>query len=207
MRLALFVTIFVIAAVVVGALLPEVPRWLVGLVTLIGPPLFLAALRNASDAIFSSRSSDESSNRSDGEATCEHCGAQFEYYLVHNGFNDSAYAYCDTCGATTLLGGWASNIPMNVDLRIHEPITPALEEHLAACSCGGRFRADASPRCPHCRHPLSAIGLTKHIEKNAPGTKAGWRWQQNWSGLYAIVVENRMTQDNWVTRATEEGDA
>jgi hypothetical protein len=203
MRLVMIVAGLILTVVVVGALLPEVPRWLLGLVALIGPPFFLAALRNASDAVVSARSPDERSIRSDGEAACEHCRAQFGYFLVHNGFNDSAYAYCDTCGATTLLSGWAHNVPTNVELRIHQPITPALEEYVAACSCGGRFRADASPRCPRCRRTLSATGLTTDIEKNALGTKVGWRWQQNWSGIYAIVIESRMTQDNWATRATE----
>lgn len=41
--------------------------------------------------------------RTDGNGTCEECGRDFPYYLVHNGFNDSAYAYCEDCGQTALL--------------------------------------------------------------------------------------------------------
>jgi hypothetical protein len=37
---------------------------------------------------------------------CEHCNKAFVYYLINNGFSDSAYAYCDACGLTVLLDGW-----------------------------------------------------------------------------------------------------
>jgi len=40
---------------------------------------------------------------------CESCGHQFRYDLIHNGFNDSAYGYCDLCGCTLLLSGWSKN--------------------------------------------------------------------------------------------------
>lgn len=188
MRFVLITATVLVVVVTAGVLLPGVRRWLLGLIARIGPPF---------------RSSDGTSGRRDGLAACERCHAQFEYYLVHNGFNDSAYAYCDTCGRTALLSGWAGNIPAGVDLRIHQPITAEVEDHLAPCACGGRFRAQAVPRCPHCRHPLSATSLTKQIESNAPGTKAGWRWQQSWSGMYAIVIENRLTQDHWASTTPE----
>ena len=41
------------------------------------------------------------------------------------------------------------------------------------------------------------LKATEWIEANAPGTKKGWRWQKNWTGLYCILVEERVTQDNW----------
>ena len=40
--------------------------------------------------------------RRDGTGTCESCGHSFDYMLIHNGFNDSAFAYCDSCGMTAL---------------------------------------------------------------------------------------------------------
>lgn len=197
MRVALIVGIVLGIAIVVGALAPAVPRWSLGLGALVAALFVQVAFRKAGAAA-GAPSPDDESGRSAGEATCAHCSARFGYFLVHNGFNDSAYAYCDTCGKTAILSGWAKNIPADVGLPMHQPITPAIETHLDACSCGGRFRAHASPRCPHCRYLLDAAGLTAEIEQNAPGTKGGWRWQQDWSGVYAIVIENRMTQDNWV---------
>ena len=139
-------------------------------------------------------------SRRDGEGTCEQCGHVFVYYLVHNGFNDSAYAYCDACGSTALFSAWYAEVPKIAELRFHEPIAPEVETFVRPCRCGGSFRGTASPRCPRCREPLSAEHAAEYLERNAPGTRAGWRWQRTWSGLYAIVIEDRMTSDPWAQR-------
>jgi len=57
--------------------------------------------------------------------TCEHCGKAFEYYLIHNGFNESSYAYCDKCGMTALLEGW--RIPNRIHVESHQAISPDVE--------------------------------------------------------------------------------
>jgi len=36
------------------------------------------------------------------------------------------------------------------------------------------------------------------IEKEAQGAKKGWRWQKSWDGLYCIVIERRVTHNNFV---------
>jgi hypothetical protein len=126
---------------------------------------------------------------------CEHCNKKFGYYLIHNGFNDSAYAYCDACGMTALLDGW--KVPKNVPMALHQIIAAAIEPHLAPCQCGGSFRADAWPRCPHCQQPLSADRAAGYIELQAEGAKKGWRWQRAWTGLYCIIIEDRVVRDIW----------
>ncbi len=126
---------------------------------------------------------------------CEHCDRSFRYDLLHNGFNDSAYAYCEQCGMLTILDGW--KIPAGINLTIHQIITPEIEPLLAACPCGGRFKAGASPRCPHCVSAISAIMATDWIEANAPGPKKGWRWQKSWTGIYAIYIEKHFLENNW----------
>jgi uncharacterized paraquat-inducible protein A len=136
--------------------------------------------------------------RAAATGTCDACGQTFEYRLIHNGFNDSAYAYCDRCGCAASLNGYYKNIPPQAHLKIHGPINPEAEALLQACSCGGTFRADAAPRCPHCKFPLSAEGARSYIEANAPGTAKGWRWQRSWKGLYSLIVEDRWVQDNWL---------
>jgi hypothetical protein len=128
---------------------------------------------------------------------CYNCSARFGYRLIHNGFNDSAYAYCDTCGRTALLSLY-SEIPSDVSID-YGMIDQAVEPHISNCNCGGHFRANASPRCPHCHMALSAEKLTPAIEAAASGTKAGWRWQRNWTGLYAIIIEGRKMNDPWLT--------
>jgi hypothetical protein len=126
---------------------------------------------------------------------CEHCKKQFGYYLIHTGFNESSYAYCDSCGFTALLDGW--KVPKSIQMVRHQNIAPEIETHLAPCQCGGAFRAGASPRCPHCRQPLSADRAADFIERQAEGTKKGWRWQRSWTSLYCIIIEDKVVHDIW----------
>jgi hypothetical protein len=131
----------------------------------------------------------------DGIGKCGQCGKLFPYDLFHSGFGDFAYAYCDRCGMLSILDGWKP--PEGVKLTIHRMIAPDIEPLLSPCPCGGQFRAGASPRCPHCGSRLSAEEATTWIEANAPGTARGWRWQRNWSGIYAISIERPFVRDNW----------
>jgi hypothetical protein len=128
---------------------------------------------------------------------CESCGRTFTYQLIHNGFGDTAFAYCDRCGCTALLSGWYPNIPAAARLKVHGPINVEAEALLMPCPCGGIFRATASPRCPHCVSVLSAEIARGYIESNAPGTAKGWIWQGGWQGLYCIVIDERLVKDSW----------
>jgi hypothetical protein len=128
---------------------------------------------------------------------CEHCHKEFSYYLVHSGFNDSAYSYCDTCGRAVHLKH-GPHVPAGVQLKVHQRVhDSAVGRLLKPCPCGGRFNDAALPRCPYCRHILSPILATHYIEANAPGAKKGWRWQKSWDGIYSIVIENEAVQDWW----------
>jgi hypothetical protein len=133
---------------------------------------------------------------------CSQCATPFPYRLIHNGFNDSAYAYCDTCGATALLDSRQADIPAAANLVPHARILPSVEPFLAACICGGKFTAHAAPRCPSCRAELDAQAARVYIEANAPGTEKGWQWQGNWSGLYAIIVAGQLVSNPWKHRQT-----
>jgi hypothetical protein len=128
---------------------------------------------------------------------CDSCGRTFAYRLIHNGFNDSAFAYCDRCGSEASLSCWYDHIPAGAKLKVHGPVNPEAEALLLPCSCGGTFRASASPRCPHCLAGLSAESAGVYIEANAPGTAKGWRWQRSWAGMYSIIVDGRWVKDNW----------
>jgi len=127
--------------------------------------------------------------RMQSKGICDQCGQTFQYHLIHNGFNESAYAYCADCGMTVLLDTLYRD---SLGIPRHRSITKEGEERLLPCDCGGTFRAGASPRCPHCRQPLSAKAARKWIEENAPGTAGGWQWQCDWIGLYAIVIEKNV---------------
>ena len=128
--------------------------------------------------------------------SCDHCAGTFRYQLIHNGFNDSAYAYCNQCSFTVLLSGWHT-AAQRVKFKIHQRITSDIEVLLKPCPCGGVFRASADPKCPHCTKSLSDAKATVYIERDAPGTAKGWRWQQSWSGIYSIILNDQLVNDWW----------
>jgi hypothetical protein len=136
--------------------------------------------------------------------TCDRCGKQFEYYLVHNGFNESAYAYCDKCGRSAILDYYSKSVPKGIGFGYGKEIDSAWERWLEPCECGGRYKGGAQPRCPHCGNELSAEAATQYLEANAPGAKGGWRWQRTWRGLYCIVINDRWVEDNWRTAPLSE---
>jgi hypothetical protein len=135
--------------------------------------------------------------RKDGEGTCEHCGAQFPYEIVHNGFNDSASAYCERCGKTAIVGLWKAQERLKSLPAVIVPMPTVLEDELASCSCGGRFRGSAPARCPVCYQALSAELAANWLEAQAPGAKQGWKWQRSWAGLYALIFGDRVAFDPW----------
>ena len=143
----------------------------------------------------------------DSSGQCADCGYTFRFQLVHNGFNESAYAYCDLCGQTAFLSGWSKQIPPLAGFTTRGPIAASVERWLAPCSCGGHFKAGAEPRCPQCRARLSAVSATKYIEASAPGARQGWRWQQAWDGLYAIVIDDRLVNDPWLPTQASRSEA
>ncbi len=133
---------------------------------------------------------------------CNHCNKKFNYYLIHNGFNETNYAYCNRCGMTAFLHEYYSAIPEQCKAFFkkkdrYEKISKEFESFLEHCECGGEFTKASKPRCPTCNSYLSAKYATKYIEANAEGTKKGWHWQKSWNGLYAIVIENNKVENNW----------
>jgi len=132
---------------------------------------------------------------------CETCGEKFKSELIHNGFNDSAYAYCSKCGITGLIDGWRKDIPESANFKAHGQITEETQMLLAPCECGGTFLRGSSPRCPKCRNELSPDAAATWIEDQSPGTEKGWRWQNTWDGLYAIVVNDKSVELAWVEDA------
>lgn len=131
--------------------------------------------------------------------TCEHCQREFGYWLAHCGFGDCVYAYCDSCGKTAILSMWDKRMPKLPNCPGQQGMCAEMKRHVQSCDCGGSFRRGATPRCPHCKQPLSSEVATSYIERNAPGAQKGWRWQQNWSGLYCIVIEDRRVDNNFRT--------
>lgn len=131
-------------------------------------------------------------------AFCPDCGHQFPYDIWHCGFGDDWYLYCNRCGMAALFNHWdntVAEISKLHNIKGNQGLAPkSLEPFVLPCSCGGVFSLDASPRCPHCARELSAELMTIAIEKNAPGTAKGWRWDRNWKGIYVFVVDKRFVK-------------
>jgi hypothetical protein len=122
---------------------------------------------------------------------CEHCHKEYRYEIWHTGFGDLSYAYCDSCGMLAAFNLWDprwSKLPPNSS--VHREIESILEPFLDSCICCGHFRKGSQPRCLQCKTPISSEYAATFIERNAPGTATGWRWQGNWSGLYCIAIED-----------------
>lgn len=125
------------------------------------------------------------------KGNCEHCGRFYRYSLWHSGFGDNSYAYCDTCGMLATISYTNPQVatfpPLSSD---YGEIDASWEPFLQPCACGGHFRKGQAPRCPHCHEKLSPVYATEHIESQALGASRGWQWQNNWTGVYCIAIED-----------------
>jgi hypothetical protein len=130
---------------------------------------------------------------------CRACGTHFRFDLIHNGFNDSSFAYCGMCGRTALCSHW--KWPPSVPLAGYGPLQPEHTTHLRRCACGGYFHTHAMPRCPSCRSAFDPVEAASWIEAAAGSTGRGWRWQRTWQGLYAVSVGEPALTDPWVEAA------
>lgn len=135
--------------------------------------------------------------RTQSTGECEHCDKQFGYFLIHSGFADSVYAYCGFCGRTAVLSIYDKRMRGIGGCAPYQEICASVEPFLEPCECGGTFKKGASPRCPHCKKPLSAERATAYIERNVVAKNPVWRWQRNWNGLYCIVIEGQEVTDNF----------
>jgi hypothetical protein len=112
---------------------------------------------------------------------------------VHNGFNSTDYAYCDSCGGIAFFSIY-SRLP---GLKSGDKWPDDWLRWAKPCRCGGQYSRSASPRCPHCCQQLSAEAASEYLERNAPGYSGGWRWQRSWSGLYSIIINDNAVDDPW----------
>ena len=124
---------------------------------------------------------------------CDTCKKEFHYYMVHNGFNNTSYAYCSECGMTAFFD--LVKIPKSITVSFGQGAIPeAAEALLKKCQCGGKFTRNAKPRCPHCLNELSAETATSYLQANA---SKGWLWLKKWTGVDCIIIENRKTYEPW----------
>jgi hypothetical protein len=87
---------------------------------------------------------------------CPHCGEDL-YRIDHSPLYDDSLLYCDQCANRVEV---SLSDPVVTALAAERPAPDALlravEERLAPCACGGRFRDDAARRCHACLAPVIA---------------------------------------------------
>src|SRR5438477_10174618 len=84
--------------------------------------------------------------REQSPGRCDQCSQAFGYYLIHSGFNDSVYAYCDSCCYTAIASLW--KIPSQAPRVDYGIITSELEPYLQPCPSRGQFTAAARRDVP-----------------------------------------------------------
>ena len=78
---------------------------------------------------------------------CPHCNGVVEFYH-YSGMGDLApHFYCDSC-SNILFREEDSRKLCNYELT--EDLFDEITKDLPACTCGGQFRAETNPKCPHC---------------------------------------------------------
>ena len=122
---------------------------------------------------------------------CEHCSRHYRYSLWHSGFGDNSYAYCNECGMLALLNYNNPQVAGFPRLTTeYAEIDESWEPFLKPCPCGGRFQRGQSPRCPFCKEKLSPTHAAAHIEAQARGAGKSWHWQNHWSGVYCMAIDD-----------------
>lgn len=96
---------------------------------------------------------------------CPHCGKNIrlkQKYPYHAGFSDVGFLYCNTCPTILILEVYGlgfkelfgkTKLPWSLTSQEKKKV----EDHLKPCPCGGRFRFDAYPRCPHCNNNVQSL--------------------------------------------------
>jgi len=96
--------------------------------------------------------------------TCPHCrkGIRLrQKYPYHAGFSNRGFLYCDSCPAILKFGSYNPNYVRIVGDKHPWTLSPQekkrVEARLKPCPCGGNFRFNARPRCPHCGGDLRSL--------------------------------------------------
>ncbi|MEK7207844.1 MAG: hypothetical protein AAB134_08195 [Pseudomonadota bacterium] len=82
-------------------------------------------------------------------------------YQYHIGFSNLGVLYCDSHSELLMFSTYnpiyREIIGAKHPWTLSEKEKAKVEENLKPCSCGGRFRFDAPPRCPVCNASLASL--------------------------------------------------
>ncbi len=82
-------------------------------------------------------------------------------YLYHAGFSNRGFLYCELCPTILEFSSYDRNYKKFIRDKGPWPLAvdekQLIEKHLKYCPCGGRFRFDAPPKCPHCLGSIASL--------------------------------------------------
>jgi hypothetical protein len=98
------------------------------------------------------------------DISCPKCHRTFsvdQKYPYHAGFSNVGFLYCEACPNLVVFSSFDRRYAKIVD-QVHPWVLNFIEKRkvereLMPCSCGGRFRFRAKPRCPLCNKSIPAI--------------------------------------------------
>ena len=95
---------------------------------------------------------------------CPNCQEEIrlrQKHFYHSGFSNLGFLYCDKGSSTLKFGSYNPNYQRIVGHKHPWTLTveekAKLENLLAPCKCGGRFRFSAPPLCPFCQASLASL--------------------------------------------------
>ena len=129
--------------------------------------------------------------------TCSACGQDFKVRVVHSGFSNDEFLYCDRSHHVAVLEIYSrtSSLLLRLadecgrglwDWRESAEYRARIEGALRSCPCGGRFTFSAGPRCPRCRVPLALDEVRAQVELFG---NAGWR------GAYYLILDDGSVEE------------
>lgn len=132
--------------------------------------------------------------------TCKNCSAEIHGQLYHLGFSEMDCMYCDSCPRVLLLKeydlaqkhgiNWPNLQPGDQGWEYYNrhllPYYAKFEALFKSCVCGGRFRACAVARCPHCNGFISG---------SAPPADQPSTWRKG----HVFVTLGSVTDSEWLS--------
>lgn len=150
---------------------------------------------------------------------CYHCRSTFDFYPAHSGFGDEIFFYCDRCGTVACVDIYSHECQQfyqqYIETRTYdaknksdleafdansERMRVAIAGNLDRCSCGGSFKADATPRCPICRNQLEWDQIVDQIDQQSDSQTPQYfrkHVSKGWRDIYYFVLNNRIVRNNW----------
>lgn len=82
-------------------------------------------------------------------------------YFYHAGFSNMGFLYCSQCTAifefSSFNDCYERLFPDKHPWSLTEQEKRKFEKHIKKCPCGGCFRFDALPKCPHCLGSIASL--------------------------------------------------